>query len=458
LADGNQERRGACLLAIGDVHLGTRPGSLPEDLGEWGVDPRELTPEAALEAAVDGAIELSVDAVLFAGDVVESTNARFEAIRPLERAVQRLSDAQIPVFGVAGNHDVEALPRLARMIDGFDLIGEAGRWESRVVEIGGRPVFELLGWSFPEPQVHTSPLATLLHDPLGAKHPGLPRLGVLHGDLDASGGPYAPFTRRELDAVGLDAWLLGHIHKPSLGSGPAGPGAIPRGYLGSLVGLDPTETGLRGPWLIHLGATGEIVPEQLQIARLRWELLEVAVEEEEDPEDLGDRLLDEAERLARRIRESGASPRVLGVRVRLTGPTCAYQAIRRKIEQGAWSGTPRQVGETVVFIGKVIDGLELALDLADLAKGNDPPALLARKLIALDGGGEDRRRLLDGAREELSAVATEPRWAPLAETRDAADPLSDEALAACLKQAGTVALHALLSQRAPAGADAGGDP
>ena len=82
MADGNQERRGACLLAIGDVHLGTRPGSLPEDLGEWGVDPRELTPEAALEAAVDRAIELSVDAVLFAGDVVESTNARFEAIRP----------------------------------------------------------------------------------------------------------------------------------------------------------------------------------------------------------------------------------------------------------------------------------------------------------------------------------------------------------------------------------------
>jgi len=446
LVDGNQERRGACLLAIGDVHLGTRPGSLPEDLGEWGVDPRELTPEAALEAAVDRAIELSVDAVLFSGDVVESTNARFEAIRPLERAVQQLSDAGIPVLGVVGNHDVEALPRLARLVHGFEILGEGGRWESRVVETGGRPAFELLGWSFPEPQVHTSPLANLLRNPPGAKHAGLPRLGVLHGDLGASGGPYAPFTRRELDAVGLDAWLLGHIHKPSLGSRPAGPDAIPCGYLGSLVGLDPTETGLRGPWLIQLGAAGEIVPEQLQIARLRWELLEVAVGEEEDPEDLGDRLLDEAERLARRIRESGHSPRVLGVRVRLTGP-----------EQGAWSGTPRQVGETVVFIGKVIDGLELALDLADLAKGNDPPALLARKLIALDGGGEDRRRLLDGAREELGAVATEPRWAPLAETRDAADPLSDEALAACLKQAGTVALHALLSQRAPAGTDAGGD-
>jgi len=77
----------ARLLAIGDVHLGTRPASLPPDLGDWGVDPRELTPEAALGTAVDRAIAEQVDAVLLAGDVVESTNARFEAIRPLEAAV-----------------------------------------------------------------------------------------------------------------------------------------------------------------------------------------------------------------------------------------------------------------------------------------------------------------------------------------------------------------------------------
>jgi DNA repair exonuclease SbcCD nuclease subunit len=445
------------LLAIGDVHLGTRPGSLPEALSQWGVDPQELTPEAALDAAVDRAIELSVDAVLFAGDVVESTNARFEAIRPLERAVRRLSEAAIPVLGVVGNHDVEALPRLARLIEGFEIIGEGGRWETRLVEADGRPAFEVLGWSFPERQFHTSPLADLLREPPPAMHVGLPRLGVLHGDLDASGGPYAPFTRRELDAAGLDAWLLGHIHKPSLGAGPAGPGTAPCGYLGSLVGLDPSETGLRGPWLIRVGAAGQIVPEQLPIAKLRWELLEVQVEEDEDSEDLGDRLLDEAERLAREIQEAGHSPRVLGVRVRLTGPVRAYGAIRRRIEQGVWRGTSREVGGTLVFVGKVIDGLELALDLADLAKGNDPPALLARKLIALDAGGEDRRRLLDAAREELGAVATDTRWAPLAEMRDAADPLSDESLAACLKQAGTVALNALLSQRAPAGGDAGGD-
>jgi len=62
------------LLAIGDVHLGTQPGSLPPELD---VEPRLVGPEAALEAAVDVAIRQSVAAVVFAGDVVESTNARF---------------------------------------------------------------------------------------------------------------------------------------------------------------------------------------------------------------------------------------------------------------------------------------------------------------------------------------------------------------------------------------------
>ncbi|MFQ5457700.1 MAG: exonuclease SbcCD subunit D, partial [Myxococcota bacterium] len=92
------------LLAIGDVHLGTRQASLPANLTDWGVEPQELTPEAALGAAVDLAITKKVSAVLFAGDIVESTNARFEALRPLENAVSRLAEAGIPVLGVAGNH------------------------------------------------------------------------------------------------------------------------------------------------------------------------------------------------------------------------------------------------------------------------------------------------------------------------------------------------------------------
>jgi exonuclease SbcD len=434
------------LLGIGDVHLGTRPAGLPADLD---IDPRLLTPEAALAAAVERAIAESVAAVLFAGDVVESTNARFEAIRPLEAAVKRLVDAGIPVFGVVGNHDVEALPRLARLIDGFRLLGEGGRWESALVEASGGPAVEIVGWSFPERQVRTSPLAELIRNPLEARHPGLPRIGVLHGDLDASGGPYAPFSHRELESAGLDAWLLGHIHKPSLGS--VASDGRPRGYLGSLMGLDPTETGARGPWLLRIEDGGRVAVEHLPMAPLRWERLDLEVGKDERAEDLGDRLLDEIERLSRGVQQSGAAPTVIGVRVRLRGASRHYEEIRRWLRQGEASAIRRVVDRTLVFVDKLSDELTLAVDLVELAKGGDPPALLARTLLALRERGDAARAIVDGARASLRDLAEAGRWTPLAALRGAEDPLGDGALATTLEQAAHEALHALLAQRGAEG-------
>jgi DNA repair exonuclease SbcCD nuclease subunit len=436
------------LLAIGDVHLGTRPGSLPEGLDREGVDPRALTPEAALLTAVERAIEERVDAVLFAGDVVESTNARFEALRPLELAVRRLLAAKIRVLAVAGNHDVEALPRLARWIEGFELIGEGGRWQTRVIEKAGGSAVEILGWSFPERRVRNSPIDQLLRNPIAPTRPGIPRIGLLHGDLDASGGNYAPITSRELIEAGLDAWLLGHIHKPSLTEGTSADGAGPRGYLGSLVGLDPGETGPHGPWLIRVNPHGEVSTQQLVIAPLRWERFDVRVEEDEGPEDVGDRLLAEIVRVGNEVQGQGSAPKVLGLRPCLVGQTRHYEELRRYIDDGRWNALLRSAGETLVFIDKVFDELELAYDLGELARGDDPPALMARKLLILRQPSEERDALLEATRGELQGLANEPRWSALDEERDRQDPLSDRALTALLSRSGTAALSELLSQRA----------
>ncbi len=443
------------LLCIGDVHLGTRPARLPEDLAAEGVDLRALTPEAALLSAVDCAIAERVDAVLFAGDVVESTNARFEALRPLEQAVHRLLEAGIRVLGVGGNHDVEALPRLARMIEGFELIGEGGRWQTRVIEKGGRPAVEILGWSFPESQVRSSPVAELLRNPIAAARPGIPRIGLLHGDLDASGGTYAPFTSRELAEAGLDAWLLGHIHKPSLQAGADLAGPAPCGYLGSLVGCNPSETGQRGPWLVRVTAEGQVIPQQLAIAPLRWERFDLRIDADAGPEDVGDRLLDEAGRFARDIQVRGSAPQALGLSLRLVGSTRHYAALRRHIDSGRWKGLMRRAGETLVFIDNVVDGLTLALDLEEVARGDDPPALLARKLLMLGRPGGERSALLAAARAELQGLVGESRWSMLDEEREAPDPLSDDALGALLAKSATAALNELLSQRAVDGAAGG---
>ncbi len=436
------------MLAIGDVHLGTSPSGLPGGVASWGVDPDELTPAAALGLAVDFAIAEGVDAVLFAGDVVESTNARFEAMPPLEDGLRRLFEAGIEVIAVAGNHDVEALPRLASLLDGFTLLGAGGKWESRTVTKNEEPVAEIVGWSFGERRVRESPVAALLANP-PARLP-VPRIGLLHADLDASGGSYAPVRQVELNDTGYDAWLLGHIHKPSIGRLSArGGGSPPSGYLGSLVGLDPSETGPHGPWTLRVRDDGGIQLDHVPLAPLRWENISIPVGGLEHPDDVGDRLLGEAEEIVRRIGRSGSPPRALGLRARLTGASPCHDGIRKEVASGTWKGLGRVVDGTAVFYNKIVAAMTPQLDLSEIARGDDPAALLARQLILLATGGDASRAVLEEARAALAPVADDEIWAPVSDHRSHIDPLSDDALRDVLVRSGMEALTAMLSQAVP---------
>ena len=437
----------ASILAIGDVHLGTACSGVPGAISVWGVDPAELTPAAALRLSVDFAIQQQLDAVLFAGDLVENTNARLEAMLPLEENVGRLLDAGIEVIAVAGNQDVGVLPRLAALIGGFTLLGAGGEWEARTISKDGSPVAQVIGWSFGDSYVRESPVAQLLRRPLQAPSPLVPRIGLLHADLDASGGHHAPVTQAELDGTGYDAWLLGHIHKPSLEGLSMSTGTRPCGYLGSLVGLDPSETGPHGPWLLRVSSDGDLDVRQVPLAPLRWEQVPVSVEGLEHVENVPDRLLNEAERLVRQLGEQGPLPRALGLRVRLTGTSGCHAEILRWIAGGEWSSMARVVDGTAVFFNKVVDSMELPLDLAEIALGDDPAALMAQRLLMLRDDDDRSRTLLDKARAALSETAREDVWLPVEDHRNATDPLSDEALRDLLFRSGKAALHAILAGR-----------
>jgi len=176
--------------------------------------------------------------------------------------VEKLLEAGIPVFAVAGNHDYDALPRLADQIPDFHLIGRDGSWEVLEKELKNGSRIRIAGWSFQDQYYRENPLKGLEIERVQK----VPTLGLLHCDLDASGSLYGPVTSRDLEAVPVDAWFLGHIHKPSPLSGPR-----PIGYLGSLAGLDPGEPGPHGPWLATVNGPGDISIKHLPMASLRWE-------------------------------------------------------------------------------------------------------------------------------------------------------------------------------------------
>jgi hypothetical protein len=117
------------------------------------------------------------------------------------------------------------------------------------------------------------------------------------------------------------------------------------------------------------------------------------------------------------------------------------------LQRRSWVEAVRSVGETVVFINKVINNLSLELDLDALARGDDPPALLAQKLLVLKAGGDEAKVILDAARNELRVLKEEMRWSPLTDSRYFEDPLEDASLTAYLEDTGTAALDRLLAQR-----------
>jgi hypothetical protein len=366
---------------------------------------------------VRAAIDEKVDALVLAGDVVDQVNDRFEAYGVLERGVARLLGEGIAVFGVAGNHDVKVLPRLADQIPEFRLIGRGGEWET--IEIGARVggQVRLLGWSFPREKVQRSPLGDLRFEAAG----DTPTLGVLHCDLGAASGPYAPVSRAELESVAVAGWFLGHVHKPSAelqwprgGDREITPsGERPIGYLGSLTAMDPGEQGPHGPWLVEVTRNGIERSRQLPISPLRFETERVPLDgiEESNEDDLEAALTTQIrlalERVAERLGDDAlADCRVVSCRLVLSGRTAAHRGVRALLASGQLGILEKSAasGRGRVAIERIDDEALPALDLEALSRTNDPLGLLAQDLLAIAGGSRDSAKLLHDARSELERV------------------------------------------------------
>ena len=425
------------LLAIGDIHLGRRSTRVPDGVSGR-VSPKDLTPAAAWHCAVEKALSLKVDAVLLAGDVVDQNDDFYEAYSDLAEGVGRLTEAGVPVLGVAGNHDVRVLPRLADAIPKFQLLGRGGVWEEVVIEGRDGSSMRILGWSFPGERVHKSPLV----DGLPARRDDLPRLGLLHCDRDQTGSRYAPVRSAELEAAAVDAWLLGHIHRPDELAG-----SRPIGYLGSLTGLDPTETGTHGPWHVEVSPAAGISVKQLPLAPLRWEALEVSVDGLTDAEEVDGRILKARSHLHDELMQIEAEPLVVGCRVRLIGRTPLRAPLEQHFATQDLDAFVLPQDDICYFIDRIRIETLPDRDLEVLAKDSDPVGLLARKILLLGKPEDDqeRRALIDKGVKQLTAIVEDISYRALPEKT-----VDESQVAALLEQAALRALDALLAQKASA--------
>ena len=419
------------ILAIGDIHLGRTPSRLPPELAARA---REFGPAEAWRRAVDKALEWGVRAVLLAGDVVEREDDFFEAYRELSGGVQRLTEKGVEVIGVAGNHDVRVLPRLANQIPAFRLLGAGGEWQPHSIAEKDETIC-IWGWSFPQRAVTASPLPG---EPFDCK-PGI-NLGLLHCDRDGGSSPYAPVSSLELARAGLDGWLLGHIHKPDNLTIE-----LPSGYLGSLSGMDPGEPGAHGPWLITVAGGKLTRLEQVPLAPLRWEHLPVDIGGIGEVAEAKDRLLAAIRALDERFAGDAVGPDAMGLRVNFEGRTRFGAAASREIGVDDRQDIYRGSAGRHYFVESLRNLTRPEIDLEALAERPDPPGMLARRMLWLDEpeGHADRDRLVNLVRERLEGEARKAVWARLAD-ESPIEPDPEQ----WLREAGFRALERLLNQTA----------
>lgn len=437
------------ILALSDLHLGRRPERAATALRQADRDDRGLGPRAVWSQTVHEAKRLGVRAVLLTGDIIDQDNRYVEALSAFRTGVEDLLNEGIRVIAVAGNHDAESLPRLADQLEadrntrGFTLLGRGGRWESTdLTDENGTPLLRVHGWSFPRTHHKADPLEGFSPEPEGAVARGVPRIGLLHTDLDIPRSPYAPTTRAALERTGLDAWLLGHVHVPATADEIARSPHI--GYLGSAIGLDPTETDRRGPWKIEVDAAGRLRFEHLPLAPLRWESLLIDAGELKHPDDLIPTIDRAIEALHDRLSEDRGNVRAVGLRAELTGETpFAEHLLNLPAENTHDYHWTRD--EVFYFIDALRVDVRPKLDLQRTAEGTDPPALLARTLLTLEAGvkAEGYRSLIDDARAAMKREVDRR-----SDFRGLDPPeLTEEAVRDHLRRAGRRALTALLAQK-----------
>ena len=369
------------LLFVGDIHL----GRTPHRLGADGLDPTELGPAEAWNRVVRYAVDRKVQAVVLAGDVVDHDEDRFEAFGHLSRGTATLVEHGIRVLGVAGNHDHVALPRLADRIPDFTLLGRDCTWQR--VELEG---VDLIGWSFNSRHHAGDPLESNgLQTVLDARRSDALCLGVLHGDLDQSQSRYAPVRTDDLAQHPVSGWFLGHIHQPHDLTQ-----ARPIGYLGSLVGLDRSEVGPRGPWLVTPQSSQSLSAEQIPLGPAYWRALDVDISHVQDGE-LAEDALHAA--IVGAMSDAAANDpwfqagpfRAVGCSITLVGRTNARASIRQFVQNWDTRHLNHETGSSRWLVVALSDETRPERDLRRLAQQRTPLGQVAQLLLALDDGAVD---------------------------------------------------------------------
>lgn len=394
------------ILATGDIHIGKKSSGIKHNT-------EESATKYTWSRIVDYAIKSKVDILALTGDIIDQDNRYFEAIGPLQAGFEKLKQANISVFMVAGNHDFDVLPQLvnSERYNNVHLLGAKGKWETKVFSKNSEQL-QLVGWSFPSRHVSEDPL--LKFNP-AIISPNITTIGLVHGDVDTLNSKYAPISLNNFLNTSVDAWILGHIHKPQIlrSSTPI------VYYPGSPHALSAKEQGVHGPILLTVQPQRDIVIEEIPLSPVRYETLSVDITDKNNEEEVRNAITSKLYEDAHSKDADLENVSYLVYDVVLIGNHSNIREVEMWVKFINDYELEISTTETLVLVRKTeLDIQPQVTNMEELAKESSPAGVLAKWIIALKNGEstEATKRLLQKWGSVHSSITQASTYQPLRTT------------------------------------------
>ena len=257
-----------------DIHLDSSLHGLERYEGAPVEEIRSAT-RRAFDNLIDLAINEEVVFVLLAGDLYDGEWKDYNTGLYFMDRMERLREAGIRVFMVAGNHDAAS-----QITKHLRLPENVMMFSTRAPE---RVVLDDLNVAIVGQGFATRAVTDDLSQAYPQGDPQLFNIGLLHTCLDGKAGyePYAPCSVDGLHSKGYQYWALGHIHKREEVS--QDPWII---FPGNIQGRHIRETGPKGCTLVTADNGDVVAVEHRDLDVMRWALCELDVTGSETVDDI----------------------------------------------------------------------------------------------------------------------------------------------------------------------------
>lgn len=223
----------------------------------------------ALTRLVDDALAEDVDWVAFVGDVFDQARPDIHELLVFIDQMQRLADADIPVYITRGNHDFAWLSQVDTNLPANVTVFPADV-TTKLLTTRQNERVAITGFSYDQAHLEQGPAVTFPQRPEQVDW----AVGLYHGEQGPT-GVYAPFELHQLLMKHYDYWALGHIHqRTTLHQAPF------IGYVGDMQATKSNEVTDKGYYLVSTdGAT--LKPYFTSIAPVAFQVLTIQADSEQ---------------------------------------------------------------------------------------------------------------------------------------------------------------------------------